>query len=181
MNGSVVLWRYIAAGSPGSNLYQEIVGWATEVKSFGEPLYFTVNHEPEASASGANGTPEQFIAAWRRSSTCSASRTSASKVLGASSSVLCMSERVNLASIGSSTRRLRTAGDAGIARVFINSGRRLAMRSDITGAQLVTTRTFPLGAWRTVELCGDTTGGGTMSLYLEGASSAAMGRSATAT
>jgi hypothetical protein len=101
-----------------------------------------------------------------------AARASASKVLGASSSVLCMSERVNLASMGSSTvslLRLRTAGDAGIARVFINSGRRLAMRSDITGAQLVTTSTFPLGAWRTVELCGDTTGGGTMSLYLEGA------------
>ena len=49
----------------------------------------------------------------------SGSRASASKVLGTSSSVLCMSVRVNLTSIGSSTvslLRLRTASDAGIAR-----------------------------------------------------------------
>ncbi|MEO8425151.1 MAG: hypothetical protein ABI595_14740 [Actinomycetota bacterium] len=43
------------------------------------------------------------------------------------------------------------------------------MRSDITGAQLVTTTTFPLGTWRKVELCGNTTGGGSLSLFLDGA------------
>jgi hypothetical protein len=87
------------------------------------------------------------------------------------SAVLCMSERVNLTSIGSSTvslLRLRTAADGAVARAFINSARRLAMRSDVTGARLVTTSTLPLGAWRTVELCGDTAGGGRLSLYLEG-------------
>ena len=98
-------------------------------------------------------------------------RASASKALGTTSSVLCMSERVNLTSIGTSTvslLRLRTAADGAIARVFVNSARRLTMRSDVTGAQLLTTATLPLGAWRSVELCGDTTGGGRLSLYLDG-------------
>lgn len=66
MNGSVVLRRDIANAAPGSTLYQEIVGWATKGKSFGEHMYFTFNHEPEASASDANGTPQEFIAAWRK-------------------------------------------------------------------------------------------------------------------
>ena len=99
-------------------------------------------------------------------------RASASKTLGSTSSVLCMSERVNLASIGTTTvslLRLRTASDGAIARVFVNSARRLALRSDVTGAQLVTTATLPLGSWRSVELCGDTAAGGRLSLYLDGA------------
>jgi len=65
--------------------------------------------------------------------------------------------------------RLRTASDGAVARVFINSARRLALRSDVTGAQLVTTATLPSSAWRTVELCADTAGGGRLSLYVDGA------------
>jgi hypothetical protein len=86
--------------------------------------------------------------------------------------VLCMSERVNLTSIGANTvslLRLRTANDGAVARVFINSNRVIGMRSDVTGAQLASTSTIPLGAWRRVELCADTSGGGRLSLYLEGA------------
>jgi hypothetical protein len=52
-----------------------------------------------------------------------AARASASKVLGASSSVLCMSERVNLASIGSSTvslLRLRMVGDSDLKTATVN-------------------------------------------------------------
>ena len=65
-NGTVVLWRDIAAATPGSPLYQEIVAWATKVKSFGAHMYFTFNHEPEATASDANGTAAEFISAWRK-------------------------------------------------------------------------------------------------------------------
>ena len=96
---------------------------------------------------------------------------SASKTLGSTSSVLCMSERVNLASIGTATvslLRLRTATDGAVARVFVNSARRLALRSDVTGAQLVTSATLPLSSWRSIELCADTSGGGRLSLYFDG-------------
>ena len=99
-------------------------------------------------------------------------RASASKTLSTTASMLCMSERVNLGSIGTSTvslLRLRTAADGAVARVFVNNARRIAMRSDVTGAQLVSTATLPLGAWRSVELCADVAAGGRLSLYVEGA------------
>ncbi len=66
MNGSRVLWRDIANAAPGSTLYNEIVGWADRIKTYGVPVYFTFNHEPEASASTPNGADHEFIAAWRK-------------------------------------------------------------------------------------------------------------------
>jgi Glycosyl hydrolase family 26 len=65
-NGSTVLWRSIADAQPGSALYADLVGWANDVKSYGSHIYFTFNHEPEAAASDANGTPQDFIDAWRK-------------------------------------------------------------------------------------------------------------------
>lgn len=66
VNGTVILWRDIANAQPGSALYNQIVGWATDVKAFGSPMYFIFNHEPEAAASDPMGTAQEFIAAWRR-------------------------------------------------------------------------------------------------------------------
>ncbi len=66
LNGTVIPWRSIADAQPGSALYADIVGWADAVKAYGSHLYFTFNHEPEAAASDANGTPQDFIDAWRK-------------------------------------------------------------------------------------------------------------------
>lgn len=66
-NGSKVTWGSIATASPTKNVsrYKDIVAWAKAVKGWGQPLYFTFNHEPEAGASSGMGTPAQYIAAWR--------------------------------------------------------------------------------------------------------------------
>ncbi len=66
VNGQVVLWRDIANAQPGSTLYNQIVGWANNVKAFGAPMYFIFNHEPEAAASDRMGTAQDFIAAWQK-------------------------------------------------------------------------------------------------------------------
>ncbi len=65
-NGTIILWRDIANAAPGTTLYNEIVGWANGVKSFGAPLYFIFHHEPEASGNLPYGTATEFIAAWRK-------------------------------------------------------------------------------------------------------------------
>jgi hypothetical protein len=96
----------------------------------------------------------------------------ASKLLGTAVPSICMSERVNLTSIGAnsvSLLRLRTAADAPLARAYLSPGRVLGMRSDVTGAQLATATTLPIGGWNVIELCGDIAGGGRLSLYLNGA------------
>ncbi len=59
-------WHSIATAPAGSALYNQIVSWATRVKSFGHPMYFTFNHEPEASGAAGKGTSADFIAAWDR-------------------------------------------------------------------------------------------------------------------
>ena len=65
-NGQVVLWRDIANAAVGSPLYNDVVRWANALKSYGAPMSFTFNHEPEAGASDRMGTPAEYIAAWRR-------------------------------------------------------------------------------------------------------------------
>jgi hypothetical protein len=66
VDGSVVLWGDIAAAEPGSPLYQQMQTWASRIKNFGAPVYFTFNHEPEAKASSANGTAEEYRPAWQK-------------------------------------------------------------------------------------------------------------------
>jgi Glycosyl hydrolase family 26/Fibronectin type III domain len=63
--GQTVLYRDIAAATTGP-IYDTMVRWATSVKSFGAPIYFTFNHEPEGAASANSGTATEYIAAWRR-------------------------------------------------------------------------------------------------------------------
>lgn len=64
-DGSRIPWSNIANAQPGSALYQDIVGWADGIKAFGAPMYFTFNHEPEASGNDNLGSSADFIAAWR--------------------------------------------------------------------------------------------------------------------
>lgn len=64
--GQDLQYRDIAAAQPGSQLYSDIERWAGDIKSFGAPIYFTFNHEPEAVASHGSGSPGEFAAAWRR-------------------------------------------------------------------------------------------------------------------
>lgn len=66
INGQDISWRSIANAQPGSALYDDIVRWATSVKAYGAPLYFTFHHEPEAAASDANGTNVDYVDAWRK-------------------------------------------------------------------------------------------------------------------
>jgi Glycosyl hydrolase family 26 len=64
-NGTVVPWASIAAAQPGSAVYDQIVGWATKFKTFGSPMYFIFNHEPESKANLNEGTSTDFIGAWQ--------------------------------------------------------------------------------------------------------------------
>lgn len=66
LNGTLITWRSVADSQPGSTIYNQIVGWANAVKSYGAHMYFTYNHEPEAGASSKLGTNTDFIDAWRK-------------------------------------------------------------------------------------------------------------------
>ena len=66
LNGTVIRWTDIAAAQSGSALYNDTVRWADRMRDYGKPVYFTFNHEPESSASFANGEAPDFIAAWRK-------------------------------------------------------------------------------------------------------------------
>ena len=66
LNGTIIPWRDIANAAPGSALYNQTVSWATRVKTFGAPTYFTFHHEPEAASNLNNGVDADFIAAWRK-------------------------------------------------------------------------------------------------------------------
>lgn len=65
-NGSLVRWADIANAPVGSTIYRDIVRWATLMKAVGQPAWFTLNHEPEASVNRNNGTNANYIAAWRK-------------------------------------------------------------------------------------------------------------------
>ncbi|MFV0526047.1 MAG: hypothetical protein ACK5RL_16295 [Acidimicrobiales bacterium] len=65
-DGTVVLWSEVAAARPGSPVYDRMVEWAEAVAPYTDQLYLTFNHEPETRDSQANGTAEEFVAAFRR-------------------------------------------------------------------------------------------------------------------
>jgi hypothetical protein len=65
LNGTLVPWSNLAAAQPGSALYAEMRAWATQIKNFQAPVYFTFNHEPETKVSSGNGTAEDYVLAWR--------------------------------------------------------------------------------------------------------------------
>ncbi|MFV0257218.1 MAG: hypothetical protein ACK5PP_02050 [Acidimicrobiales bacterium] len=65
-DGTVVLWSDVAAARPGSPVYERMVEWADAVAPYADQLYLTFNHEPETRDSAANGSAEDFVAAFRR-------------------------------------------------------------------------------------------------------------------
>jgi len=65
-NGQTIRWQSIIDAQPGSALYGDIERWADRIRSYGVPIYFTFNHEPESGASSDMGEAPQFIAAWRK-------------------------------------------------------------------------------------------------------------------
>ena len=64
-NGTRIQWSALAAASPGSSLYNEIVAWAQKFKDYEVPFYFTFHHEPETTGDIPFGTDSDFKAAWR--------------------------------------------------------------------------------------------------------------------
>ena len=65
-NNTRIKWADIANAQPGSQLYNDVVGWANRVRDFGGPVWFIFNHEPEEQSNSASGTAQDFIAAWRK-------------------------------------------------------------------------------------------------------------------
>jgi len=63
-DGTVVPWSSIASAKPGSALYQQMESWAERIKSLGQPIYLSFNHEPEAAANTNNGSAGDYVAAW---------------------------------------------------------------------------------------------------------------------
>jgi hypothetical protein len=63
-DGSPVLWADIAAARPGDPLYADMQSMAQQINDFGDRVYLTLSHEPEASAA-TYGTPADFVAAFR--------------------------------------------------------------------------------------------------------------------
>jgi hypothetical protein len=62
-DGSIVPYAAIAAATPGSPLYQDMVSMAAQLNAYGTRVFLTFDHEPETTS--ANGTPAQFAAAFR--------------------------------------------------------------------------------------------------------------------
>ena len=65
LDGSSVPWSDIAAASPGSDLYDNMVAWANMLMPYQDQIYVTFNHEPETVKNVALGTAADFQAAWR--------------------------------------------------------------------------------------------------------------------
>ncbi len=61
-----VTWAAVASAQPGSSLHNDIVRWATAIKSRPGPVFLAYHHEPEAKGSLSYGTSDQYIAAYRR-------------------------------------------------------------------------------------------------------------------
>jgi arylsulfatase A-like enzyme len=90
--------------------------------------------------------------------------------LGASFDDVCFSSAVNLASISSSSvalLKIRTSGNLGIARVYVNSNRGLRIRDDITAQVFDPTASLTSG-WHRLELCARIGGSGEIRFLFDG-------------
>jgi hypothetical protein len=65
--------------------------------------------------------------------------------------------------------RVREAGGAALARVYVRSDRRLVVRADVVGTTFTTTASLPASTWRRVELCITVGSAGTLRLLVDGA------------
>ena len=59
-------WRAVAAASPGTALYGQIVRWADTIKARPGRVLLAYHHEPEAKTDTGLGTSADYIAAYRR-------------------------------------------------------------------------------------------------------------------
>ena len=64
--------------------------------------------------------------------------------------------------------RVREAGGAALARLYVRSDRRLVVRADVAGTTFTTTATLPASTWRRVELCLTVGTSGTLRLVVDG-------------
>jgi hypothetical protein len=64
-DGTVVTWAQIAAATPGTQVYDDMVGIADQIKAFGSRVFLTLSHEPDADGGLAFGTGPEFAAAFR--------------------------------------------------------------------------------------------------------------------
>jgi hypothetical protein len=85
---------------------------------------------------------------------------------------LCQQEAVRVTSLSAPVvlARFRTAAGTGVGRLYLTANRELAVRSDVSGAQKISTSRLPLGEWHTVQLCGTVGAAGTWQVGLDGAS-----------
>lgn len=63
-DGSVVPWATIATATEGDPVYDELVSWVERLARYDAPIRVTFHHE--ADIEPEFGTPEDFVAAWRR-------------------------------------------------------------------------------------------------------------------
>jgi hypothetical protein len=65
MGSNGVHWSALAAAAPGSVVYNELVSWATTLKTRPGPIFLTIGHEPESKSYTAYGTSAQYVLAFR--------------------------------------------------------------------------------------------------------------------
>jgi hypothetical protein len=65
-DGTPVPWHEIATAPEDSPLFEEMRGWVDRLAAYGEPIYVAFSHEPETEDAGTMGTPEDYVAAFRR-------------------------------------------------------------------------------------------------------------------
>lgn len=65
-NGAGVRYSSIANAQPGSALYVDMQRQARDIKAFGDKVYITFQHEPEAGEAASLGSGAEFAAAWRK-------------------------------------------------------------------------------------------------------------------
>lgn len=82
---------------------------------------------------------------------------------------LCMSEAINLSSLGTSSVALLKlrAGGVSLARILVAPNRALKVRNDVTGATFLTGRTLTVG-WHSIELCVTVGASGSLSMSYDG-------------
>jgi hypothetical protein len=85
----------------------------------------------------------------------------------------CSTVDVRFTSVSNNARyslmRLRTAGNASIARVWVDGSGRLSVRNDLLGVRLDTTTNLPVNQWAEVSLCAEVNGAaGRLTLLVDG-------------
>lgn len=65
-DGTVTLWRDIAAAKPGSRLWGDMESQARQVAAFKAPVWLTFHHEPNASANQVFGSAADYVGAYRK-------------------------------------------------------------------------------------------------------------------